>query len=311
MKSKINASILLATVVSATPALAAIKGSTDDTQWHFGGFIEQENYYDDKVGSEGKYTMRANRSRLFLKTATETDEGTVKSRLEFDFAGKTTDKDVEPRLRHAAFFWNGWTVGQTLSTFHNFEAYHKSVDDLMPAPIVGLSSNPLDRNPQIAYSSKFGEGFSYKVGLEKPKADSSEKRPFVAARLAYNNKGALAWSLSTASYEDSAGDDQFRMLLGARYKMGAVSLRLGHQYDEGIDGNSTSGSVRYNFDKKNWVSAIYEFANVDGAKKDRAYLNMYRQVTKTIQVGVEYGKLGLTGDNIDQSTYRLDFKKTF
>lgn len=311
MKSKINASILLATVVSATPALAAIKGTTDDTQWHFGGFIELESYYDDKDGSDGKYTMRANRSRLFLKTATDTDEGPIKSRLEFDFAGKTTDNDVEPRLRHAALFWNGWTVGQTLSTFHNFEAYHKSVDDLMPAPIVGLSSNPLDRNPQIAYGSKFGEGFSYKIGIEKPKSDSSTTRPFIAARLAYNNKGALAWSLSAASYEDSAGDDQFRMLLGVRYTMGPVSLRLGHQYDEGIDGNSTSGSVRYNFDKKNWVSAIYELADVDGTEKDRAYLNMYRQITKTIQVGVEYEKLGLAGDNTDQNIYRLDLKKTF
>jgi len=311
MKFIAKTSAIVAAITLASHANAGLEGKIGDTEWKIGGFIELENYYSDKAGSDATYTMRANRSRFNLKTATDTPEGKARTYLEFDFNGKTTDNDVEPRLRHAAIFWNGWTFGQTLSIFHNIEAYHKSVNDLMPAPIVGLSSNPLDRNPQIAYGQKLGDGYSFKVGIEKPKKDASTTRPFLAGRLAYNNKGAFAWSLSAASYEDAAGDDQFRVLAGARYKTGPFSFRLGHQYDDGIDGNSTSGSVRYNFDRKNWVSAIYEAADVNGVDKDRGYLNYYHQLTKTVQVGFEYEKRGISGDNTEEDILRVDFKKTF
>lgn len=321
VKKLTKASILIGATALSSTAFAGLSGIINDTEWRVGGFVELETTVQDTEGAGSVSDMTARRTRVDLRTSTDTPEGKATGRLEFDFAGKTQDKDLVPRIRHAVINWNGWTFGQTLSTFSNFEAYHKSVDDAMPAPLVPStgyihSSNPLERNPQIAYGQKFGEGFSYKIAVEKadkPLRTESSTDFFYAGRLAYNNKGPFAGSIALASYKDSSDEDQWRAVLGARYQLGKVSFRLGHNYDDGVDGTVTSGSVRYNFDKNNWVSAIHEHAEIDGpigtGEGDRSYLNYYRQLTKTVQVGFEY--MDFNGSTTEYNTYRVDIKKTF
>lgn len=321
VKTLSQTGLLIAATTASSVAVAGLSGTIDNTEWRVGGFIEMETTVKDTEGAGSVSDMTLRRSRVDLRTSTDTPEGKVSGRLEFDFAGKADGNDSVPRIRHAVINWNGWTVGQTLSTFSNFEAYHKSVDDAMPAPLVPStgyihSSNPLERNPQIAYGQKFGEGFSYKIAVEKaekPLRTESTTDLFYAGRLAYNNKGPFAGSIALASYKDTNGEDQWRSVLGARYQLGKVSFRLGHNYDDGVDGSVTSGSVRYNFDKQNWISAIHEHAEIDGpdgtGEGDRSYLNYYRQITKTVQVGFEY--MDFNGASSDYNTYRIDIKKTF
>jgi len=306
--------LMLGAASLSSTAFAGLSGTIDNTDWSIGGFVELETTVTDTAVDDNVFDMTARRTRFDFRTATDTEDGKILGRLEFDFAGKTKDKDLVPRIRHAYMQWNGWTFGQATSSFSNFEAYHKSVDDAMPAPIVGLTSNQLERNPQITYGQSFSSGYSFKLGVEKldnPLSHESSSDPQFVGHLEYDNKGPFAWSISAASYTDTAGENQWKGLLGARYTIGKLSLRFANAHDDGIDGVTTSGSVRYNFDKNNWTSIIYEKGDIAGVEKDRGYINYYHQLTKTVQVGFEYAERGINADNANNKIYRMDIKKLF
>mgnify|MGYP001313746738 CR=1 FL=1 len=304
-------SALAASGMLAAPVFADFTVTKDTNTWQVGGFVELENTYTDKSGADAQYGMQVNRTRFYIKSAHDTEQGKLTTRVEYDFGGKTTDTDVEPRLRHAVINWNGWTAGQTSSTFSNPEANHETVDDAMPAAITGLSSTPDDRNPQLAYGAEIGNGLSYKAGFEKPATDASTVRPLFAARLAYDQKGALAWSLAAASYEDANGDSWNRGLIGARLNTGAISYRAAFVRDNGIDGRSASASVRYTFDQGEWLGLTYEKARVAEKTGDRAYLSLYQQLASNLEAGIEYSKRGLNADNTETDIARVDLKARF
>lgn len=323
-KTLTQACLLAGAATLSTSTFAGLEGKIGDTEWKLGGFLELETTVLKAEGSESEFDMSANRSRVDFRTATDSEEGKVLGRLEFDFTGSDAKGSPTTFLRYANLKWNGWTIGQDLSTFSNPVAYHKPVSDGTPKPFkddIGgkqkgtITSNQLIRSPMIAYGQKLGNGLSYQVGVEKndkPRPWESTSDPQFAGRLTYNNKGPFAAQLAAATYTHATtGDKEWKGLLGARYKVGNLSFRLGYVNDDGGDTKSTSGSVRYNFDKKNWVSAIYESADVAGEDRDRGYLNYYHQLTKTVQIGFEYQEFGISGDNSNDKIYRMDIKKFF
>ncbi len=116
------------------------------------------------------FRMTARESRLFLKTTTPSDTGTISTHVEGDFYGEggtgTYSNSRSFRLRHAYGSWtNGGHIllaGQTWSTFMDLAA---------ALPPMDLSSDPgmtFVRQPMIRYQYNFNPGHYLAVAAENP-----------------------------------------------------------------------------------------------------------------------------------------------
>lgn len=114
--------------------------------------------------SNQHFQAQARQSRLFIKTETPTARGPLKTHLEFDFFGgngnEVFSNSYSPRLRHAYGTWNGWTVGQTWSTFMPIESYPSTID------FEGPSGIPFVRQAQIRYTFPVSGNVKIAVALE-------------------------------------------------------------------------------------------------------------------------------------------------
>ncbi|TVP60506.1 MAG: hypothetical protein EA349_01245 [Halomonadaceae bacterium] len=122
--------------------------------------------------------MHANESRLTLRTATPTDMGAVTTLLEFDFLGSVQGDEritngAAVRLRHAAASFNGWTVGQTWSTFFD----PASLPDLLD--FVGPVGTTFSRQPLVRYQTG-----NWEFAAENP---SSTLNDLAGARQDFDN----------------------------------------------------------------------------------------------------------------------------
>lgn len=124
-------------------------------------------------GSDGDSRFHANvkTSRLWFKTFTETDVGTIRSHFEADYLTFEGDERISNssgnRLRHAFLAWDyepGSSIlaGQTWSTFFNVGALPEAVD------FVGPTSGTLfNRQTQLRWTKKVGDG-SFMLSAENP-----------------------------------------------------------------------------------------------------------------------------------------------
>ena len=145
-----------------------------------GGYIKTDFIYDfdealgDAFNVDGisitaaddnaRFRAHARQSRLFFKTTTQTNNGPLKTHIEFDFFGsggnEVFSNSYGPRLRHAYGTWNGWTVGQTWSNFMPIESYPTTVDFNGPAGI------PFVRQAQIRYTFPVSGNVTISASLE-------------------------------------------------------------------------------------------------------------------------------------------------
>ncbi len=145
-----------------------------------GGYIKTDFIYDfdealgDAFNVDGisitnaddnaRFRAQARQSRLFFKTTTQTNNGPLKTHIEFDFFGgggnEIFSNSYSPRLRHAYGTWNGWTVGQTWSNFMPIESYPTTVDFNGPAGI------PFVRQAQIRYTFPVSGNVTISASLE-------------------------------------------------------------------------------------------------------------------------------------------------
>lgn len=112
-------------------------------------------------------------SRFWLKTVTETENGTITSYIESDFANNADERLVNRaanEVRHAFLKWNKgdseFLAGQTWGTFFNVGALPESVDFIGPT-----SGTVFMRQMQARYTKKLGGGSSYMLALENPSTD--------------------------------------------------------------------------------------------------------------------------------------------
>lgn len=188
---------LVATKAKATTSNNSLSLS-EGTTLTYGGFIKVNAMFDDyqdgatpsasvasrilvpsliPVGdspaSEGvEFNSDVATSRVFFKTSTNTSVGTIKSHVELDFLSDGGDERISNsnnfRIRHAYLNW-GYSdtasvlIGQSWSTFFNVGALPEAVEFIGPTSAVLLN-----RQQQIRWTKKTGNGSSFMFALENP-----------------------------------------------------------------------------------------------------------------------------------------------
>jgi len=145
----------------------------------FGGYTKLDLIYDLDQGQGdttfvpgleidaddgGGFDAHVRQTRLNFKTETQTEKGPLVTFFEMDFFGTRGDEvqtnSHRPRLRHAYGQWNGWTAGQTWTTFMPLSAYPATVD------FQGPSGIPFIRQAQLRYTHQAGKGLNISVAIE-------------------------------------------------------------------------------------------------------------------------------------------------
>jgi len=146
------------TAAASPPGNGFMAGNTNIT---YGGFIDIDAHLTDvsdgdlaptsitrdfyipgatPVGGSGEsepdFDFTAQGSRFFFATSTPTDQGEIRSRLEFDFLGspggnERVSNSYNPRLRVAWAEMGNWRIGQDWSTFQNTAAIPESASFLV------------------------------------------------------------------------------------------------------------------------------------------------------------------------------------
>ena len=145
----------------------------------FGGYAKLDMIYDFDQGqgdtalvsglvpgapSDGGFRAHVRQSRLNFRTDTQTEKGPLTTFVEIDFFGtrgnEVLSNSHQPRLRHAYGQWNGWTAGQTWSTFMPIELHPNTVD------FQGPTGATFIRQALLRYTFPAGENFKIALALE-------------------------------------------------------------------------------------------------------------------------------------------------
>lgn len=195
-------------------------------------------------------------SRFWLKSRTGTDRGVVRTLIEVDFFGQAKGEERDNlnahgiRLRHIYAEVDGWTFGQTNSTFNSF-----APPDILALPV----NDVLARQPLVRYSYETGDA-GYDISLELPETtlvaqDGSrivpkdDRLPDVVGRVrVYPEWGeaALAFMVRDIRYDGvdynstlylSSHDSAlgWSTNVSAKYRVGERDdLRVGLHYGDGL-----------------------------------------------------------------------------
>ncbi|WP_207916244.1 DcaP family trimeric outer membrane transporter [Lysobacter sp. N42] len=282
------------TYASAAASLVALSPAAfADTEFDFGGYIKFDalttttdsgslgannigrDFYIPSLtpvlgagapSDSNTYTdFHARQSRLWLKSAHTFDDGTtIQGHVEIDFiATPNGDKRISnsytPRLRHAFFKYQNWTVGQTWSNFQDLAILPESVD------FIGVTAGTVfNRQPQIRYTA--GNGFAFSV--EQPE---STVTPYLGGTsrittgdsampdltLSYRHSGervhyGIAAIARQIEYQDTASgvdssETGFGVNLTTKIKFGQNDVRIGLVTGSGLGRyvglNATNGAV--------------------------------------------------------------------
>jgi hypothetical protein len=173
------------------------------------------------TSESAKWDMHARQSRFFITSDTMLENGKkISGRFEFDMMGTTigdqrTSNGYAPEIRHAFISYDGWTFGQTWTTFMDVNALPDSID------FVGTTDGTVFvRQAQVRYTNG-----GFQVSLENPETTVSplkstsrvvtddNSQPDVVVR--YNHTadwgGLTVAGLSRQlSYQEGAVDDSVR-----------------------------------------------------------------------------------------------------
>ncbi len=212
------------------------------------------------VGGEAgdtEYHSHAKTSRLFIKTHTKTQTGSINTHFEFDAVGSAQGDErisnsYSSRVRHAYANWkiddkNSLLAGQTWSTFFNVGALPEGLD------FVGPVGTIFERQPQLRYTRKLANG-SLQVSLENPASTlyggsknpyDDNSQPDVIAR--YNGKlnlsgdQSLAYSVALMtrelSREDAGESDSAQgsaLSVSGKYNLGRDDIRFMVNYGDAL-----------------------------------------------------------------------------
>ena len=164
------------------PGSIRLPGTSTSIQ--IGGFAQLDMIFDfDRIGSRDNFIPRtiptdiggagetnfsARQTRLFVKTTSPTDWGTLTTYIETDFFG--SDNTAELRLRHAYGEIGDdrkLLGGQTWSVFVDASAFPATLDQ------EGAAGEMITRRPQLRYTHKLPSDFTWAISLEDPNPDFS------------------------------------------------------------------------------------------------------------------------------------------
>jgi hypothetical protein len=280
----------------------------------------------DAGESKSQVNLNANESRFNMKYT----HGEVMGMIEMDFINSAQGNEiisnsVAPRLRHAFVKYKNWTVGQTWSTFMNTSALAETLD------FAGAAMGEVFvRHTQVRYTNG-----GLQLSIENPESlggdNSEDSVPDFVAR--YNFKGdwgnvsvaGLARQLSTAGGETesafgysvagrikTAGKNDFRFQYSGgevgRY-VGVVSaLDLVGEKVEETDAYLVSYRHFWNEDTRSTITYGHAEADISGMESDQVSVNIIKNLTKQLSVGVEAGKITRDDLDIDSSYAQVSLK---
>jgi len=179
-------SVLVLAVLFSQSATAGFKMG-DNTEIGFGGYVKLDAMWTDTsdgqigtgigrdfyvpsltpvggISESATWDMHARQSRFFFTSDTMLENGKkINGRFEFDMMATTIgDQRVSngfaPEVRHAFITYDGWTLGQTWSTFMDVNALPDTLD------FVGTTDGTIFvRQAQVRYTSG-----GFQVALENP-----------------------------------------------------------------------------------------------------------------------------------------------
>ncbi|GGY95746.1 DcaP family trimeric outer membrane transporter [Shewanella fodinae] len=278
LRVKTVAAAISATMVLACSSASAMDFDVNGTKLTFGGYAKMMVIYDTDGTVTAPYNgdlysvystpidgtanadktdldMTARESRLFVKTATETEYGTLTSHIEGDFFadidadGPTWSNSNGFRIRHAYMkLQNGKQsilAGQTWSNFMDFAGIMPSMDFSSDA------GNPFVRQPQVRYQYDFAPGNYASVSLENPSlgfcnagpavfvnsGSSEDKLPDMVVKYFYGNKTFTVSPRAVLRRFEIDGQSAFGygLALNTSVKFGAGHKAvLGMMYGDGI-----------------------------------------------------------------------------
>lgn len=139
----------------------------------------------------GRLLMDASTSRLYFKALINTPSGKpIETYIETDFRGT----NYALRLREAYISWNGWTAGQTVTTFCDPAASFNTID------FEGPNGYTYGRNLMLQYKKSWSNGIGVGIAAEFPVVSATpgtnayvlpQRIPDIPAYVQYSwNKGA-------------------------------------------------------------------------------------------------------------------------
>lgn len=128
------------------------------------------------AGDNQALNFTARESRLWFKTSLATEHGPVDSHVEIDFlgfdsnlGGELTTTSSSPRLRHAYATWRGWLVGQTWTTWMDFDALPETND------FGSQAGRVFARQGMVRYTHALGaSGGQVQVAVENPEVSLTD-----------------------------------------------------------------------------------------------------------------------------------------
>lgn len=161
--------------------------------------------------------VHAKHSRIWFKTSTQTDAGTISTHLEMDFgvnqAGdERISNSAANRLRHAFIKWqydenSSLLAGQSWSTFFNVGTLPDIID------FVGPVGTIFERQPQLRWTHGLAGGNSFMVALENPSTGLYGQAGSSAGGSNFDNN---AMPDVVLRYNGSAGDLSYSASVVAR-----------------------------------------------------------------------------------------------
>jgi len=344
LNNKFKKLLLTSSLLVATGAANAgyeIKLSDKD-KVSFGGYIKVDaRYVDGDVGyrdfwlgagtatalteSKSRVRLFANETRFNMKYT----HGEVMGFIEMDFWGgggnEIISNSANPRIRHAFIKYKDVVVGQTWTTFMNTSAIPETAD--FAGPAMGLA---FIRQGQVRYTMG-----NFQVSLENPftfGGDASiDDVPDVIAKYSFkgdwgnisvaglgrqmhtelgNTETGLGYSVAGRIKTVGKDDIRFQVHGGnvGRY-VGVVSAHdvVG---EEAEDTTSYLASYRHFWteDLRSTFAYASAEADISGMESTQWSVNLFKNLTKQLSVGVEAGNYSRDDQDVDSNYLQLSAK---
>ncbi|WP_448212485.1 DcaP family trimeric outer membrane transporter [Colwellia sp. MEBiC06753] len=313
---------------------------TDQDTLTFGGYLKIDyRYVDGDVGyrdfwigggavlpkDKSQTKFFANESRLNMKFV----HGDVTGFLEMDFYGgggnEVISNSSNPRLRHAFIKYNGFTFGQTWTTFMNTSALAETAD--FAGPMVGEA---FVRNTMVRY--QYGD---FEFALENPESwgndgiddspdadPASDELPDIVGK--YTFKGdwgniSVAGLVRQLNYDNGDDDTTFGGSIAGKIKtFGKDDFRFQiHAGETGRYVGVTAAPDVYNGKAEQtfaymaayrhyWTedtrsSVFYGYIDTDESDRERTHVgvNLFKNFTPKLSIGVEVGQFDMKDADAD------------
>ena len=271
--------------------------------------------------------MFANESRFNMKYT----HGDVMGFIELDFfdagtgANEIVSNSFSPRLRHAFIKYDNVLVGQTWSTFMNTSALAETLDFAGP-----INGGVFVRQTQVRYTNG-----GLQLSLENPFSDEGDATqdsvPDFIAKYTFkgdwgnvsvaglvrelntdggNSETAVGYSV--AGRINTMGKDSLRFQIAGGEVGRYVGVVAARDLEGEVVEETTAYSVNYRHfwseDLRSTLAYGHAEADVDGAESTQWSVNLIKNLTKQLSVGVEVGNYSDDTDNLDSDYAQLSLK---